>query len=361
MSSILDSADKIKEIDQHNLLGSVLALPDQIQDAWDATKSLSFPESFHDISNIIVSGMGGSSLGALVIKRLFKDELQVPLEIYPHYELPGYASKNSLVVLSSYSGSTEETLAAADQAKQIGAKIVVITSGDKLLELAKINNWPHYLIDPKFNPCNQPRMAIGYAVVGMLSIFNKMGLINISEAEVLKIVDNLKETVAQLSPGGSVDLAKHMAYSVFDKHIVLVAAEHLIGAAHVMNNQLNENAKTLTSEWHLPEFNHHYMEALSYPKLAKETTIFVFINSALYHPRVQKRVLLTKNLVEQKGFETQMILATRESKLEQVFEVIQFAEFVAAYLPVLYGIDASAIPNVDWFKQEMADLQGQAL
>ncbi len=354
MPSILDSRDKIKEIDKSDLLASVESLPDQIQDAWDQTQNLVFPDTFPNVSNIIVSGMGGSSLGALVIKRLFKDELTLPIEIYPHYHLPGYASKNSLVILSSYSGGTEETLAAAEQAINVGAKIAVITGGGKLEEMAKKHGWPMYLIDAKYNPCKQPRMAIGYAVFGMLSMFAKIGLINISKNDVLKVVDNLKEMVKDLGPDGSNDLAKLMAFATYDKHIVFVGAEHLIGAAHVFNNQVNENAKSLTSEWHLPEFNHHFMEALSYPKLAKETTVFFFFNSALYHPRVQKRVLLSKSLVEQKGYEAQMILATTETKLEQVFEVIQIGEFVAAYLPILYGIDPSGIPNVDWFKSEMA-------
>lgn len=353
MTSILDSRDKIKAIDKSGMLASVESLPDQIQDAWEQTEGLVFPDTFPSISNIIVSGMGGSSLGALVIKRLFKDELQVPLEIYPHYHLPGYASKDSLVILSSYSGSTEETLAAAEHAVKVDAKIAVITGGGQLAQLASANHWPLYLIDAKYNPCGQPRMAIGYAVFGMLSMFAKMGLINISQAEVLNIVDNLREMVKNLGPEGSNDVAKLMAFASYDKHIIFVGAEHLIGAAHVFNNQVNENAKSLTSEWHLPEFNHHYMEALSYPKLAKETTVFFFFNSALYHERVQKRVLLTKSLVEQKGYETQMILATSETKLEQVFEVIQMGEFIAAYLPILYGIDPSGIPNVDWFKAEM--------
>lgn len=353
MASILDSREKINAIDKTGLLSSVESLPDQIQDAWDQTQDLVFPDTFPNISNIIVSGMGGSSLGAQVIKRLFKDELSVPIEIYPHYHLPGYAGKNTLVILSSYSGTTEETLAAAENALQVGSKIAVITGGGKLAELATAHNWPIYLINAKFNPCQQPRMAIGYAVFGMLSMFAKMGLINISQDQVLNIVDNLREMVKKLGPEGNNDLAKLMAYASYDKHIILVGAEHLIGAAHVFNNQINENAKSLTSEWHLPEFNHHYMEALSYPKLAKETTIFFFFNSALYHERVQKRVLLTKSLVEQKGYETQMILATTPTKLEQVFEVIQIGEFVAAYLPILYGIDPSDIPNVDWFKSEM--------
>ena len=354
MPSILDSRDQIKKIDKSNLLGSVESLPEQIRDAWEQTNELDFPSSYPNVKNIIVSGMGGSSLGALVIKRLYKDELTLPIEIYPHYHLPGYVSSESLVILSSYSGSTEETLAAAEQAKAAGAKIAVITGGGQLAEMAKSNNWPIYLINARYNPCNQPRMAIGYAVFGMLSMFNKMGLINLSQEEVLNVVDNLSEMVKNLGPDGGDDRAKLMAYSSFDKHIIFVGAEHLIGAAHVFNNQVNENAKALTSEWHLPEFNHHYMEALSFPKLAKETTVFFFFNSALYHERVQKRVLLTKNLVEQKGYETQIFLATSKTKLEQVFEVILLGEFVAAYLPVLYGIDPSSIPNVDWFKSEMA-------
>lgn len=353
MPSILDSRDQINKLDKGNLLGSVEALPDQIRDAWEQTKDLVFPSTYPNVKNIIVSGMGGSSLGALVIKRLYKDELTLPIEIYPHYHLPGYVGPDSLVVLSSYSGSTEETLAAAEQAKAVDAKVAVITGGGKLEDLAKENNWPIYKIDARFNPCKQPRMAIGYAVFGMLSMLNKMGLINLSQDEVLNVVDNLSEMVKTLAPDGGDDRAKLMAYSSFDKHIIFVGAEHLIGAAHVFNNQVNENAKALTSEWHLPEFNHHYMEALSFPKLAKETTLFIFFNSALYHERVQKRVLLTKNLVEQKGYETQMFLATSKTKLEQVFEVIQLGEFVAAYLPILYGIDPSAIPNVDWFKSEM--------
>lgn len=353
MTSILDSRSKINSIDKSNLLGSVEALPSQIQDAWEQTKNLSFPEVYSSVKNIIVSGMGGSNLGSQVIKGLYKDELTLPLEIYPHYNLPGYVSRDSLVLLSSYSGTTEETLSAAKQAAKVGAKIVVITSGGPLADLARQHQWPLYLIDPKFNPSKQPRMAIGYAVFGQLSIFAKLGLINLSENDVLNLVDKLSEMIKELAPEIENNPAKLLAYNTYDKHIIFVAAEHLIGAAHVVNNQVNENAKSLTSEWHLPEFNHHFMEALSYPKLSRENTVFLLFNSALYHERVQKRVLITKNLLEQKGYECHAILATTTTKLEQVFEIILIGEFMAAYLPVLYGIDPSAIPNVDWFKAEM--------
>jgi glucose/mannose-6-phosphate isomerase len=298
--------------------------------------------------------MGGSVLASYIIKNLYKSELRVPFEVVSHYDLPSYVGNDSLVILSSYSGTTEEVIAAAEQAIAKKAKIMAIASGGPLLDLAKEHNWPTYKIEPNFNPSKQPRLAIGYAVVGQLALLSHVGLLPDLSDELKLVTSNLVTMVKELSPETQDNVAKTLAFSCYDKHIILVGAEHLIGAAHVFNNQLNENAKVLTSEWHLPEFNHHYMEALSFPKLAKETTVFFFFNSSLYHERVQKRVLLTKNLVEQKGYETQIFLATSKTKLQQVFEVIQLGEFVAAYLPVLYGIDPSSIPNVDWFKAEMA-------
>jgi len=354
MSSILDSRDQIKKLDKSNLLGSVEALADQIIDTLAQTQSLRVNEEFKiGIQNVVVSGMGGSVLASHIIKNLYKSELKLPFDVISHYDLPSYVSENTLVILASYSGTTEETLASAQQAIAKKAKVMVITGGGPLAELAVSNNWPMYKIDPRYNPSNQPRLAIGYAVVGQLILLAKAGILPDQNSELIGLTSRLKEMCNELAPERENNIAKNYTFSIYDKHIILVGAEHLIGAAHVFNNQLNENAKVLTSEWHLPEFNHHYMEALSFPKLAKDSTIFFFFNSALYHERVQKRVLLTKNLVEQKGYETQMFLATSKTKLEQVFEVIQLGEFVAAYLPILYGIDPSAIPNVDWFKSEM--------
>lgn len=354
MSSILDSREKIKELDKSGLLASVEALPDQITDTLGQVIKVAIPESYKKVKNVVVSGMGGSALGGHLIKQLYKNELTIPFDVVSHYELPGYVGQDTLVILSSYSGTTEETLEAASEAKAKNAKILVITSGGKLAELAKANNWPMYLMEVTHNPCNQPRLAIGYAVVGMIMLLSQSGILPNHSADFEHIAKNLKSMIADLTVESEASPAKTLAFAAYDKHIIFVAAEHLIGAAHIFNNQINENAKTLTSEWPLPEFNHHYMEALSYPKLAKDSTVFFLFNSPLYHPRIQKRVLITKDLLEQKGYEAHVLLATTETKLEQVFEIIQIGEFVAGYLPILYGIDPSNIPNVDFFKSEMS-------
>ncbi|MEI8232262.1 MAG: SIS domain-containing protein [bacterium] len=354
MTSIIDSREKIKELDKSNLLGSVEALPDQILDALTQVSSVVIPDSYKSIKNVVVSGMGGSVLGSYVIKHLFKSELKVPFEIVSHYALPEYVNSDTLVLLSSYSGTTEETLASAQDARTRGAKVMVITGGGPLERLAIQYNWPLYKIVATYNPCGQPRLAIGYTIVGQLGLFAKLGIISDQSDLLAKTVIGLKQMIPTLTPEIENNPAKLLAFAAFDKHLIFVAAEHLIGAAHIMNNQVNENAKSLTSEWHLPEFNHHYMEAISFPKLAKDTTLFILFNSSLYHERVQKRVLITKQLLEDKGYEVQLVQASAPTMLEQVFEIVQLGEFVTSYLPILYGINPSGIPNVDWFKSEMA-------
>lgn len=354
MTSLLDSRDKLKQLDKSNVLGSIEALPDQIQDAWEQTQKLSFPSDYPEVKNTIVSGMGGSALGAHIAKHLYKDELTLPMEIYSHYHLPGYVNQDSLVILSSYSGNTEEVIAASEQARKVGAKVIVIASGGKLVDLAKAHKWPIYLIDPQFNPSGEPRMAVGYAVFGLLSIFAKIGLINLATQDVLNLVDNLKELTTKLNPDRvEGNMAKLLAFHAYDKTLVLSGAEHLIGAIHVTNNQLNENAKVLTSEWHLPEFNHHFLEALSNPKKLKEDILFLLFNSHLYMPEVTKRVILTAEVIKRSGYEAEIIEVTAPSKLEQIFEVITLGAFFNFYLAMLYGIDPAPIPNVDWFKSQM--------
>lgn len=351
--AILDSRNEINKLDVHSVLGSIEQLPEQIQDAWEQVKGLALPDGYSSVKNIIVSGMGGSALGAHVIKHLYKDDLQLPLEIYSHYHLPGYVSRDSLVILSSYSGNTEETLAAAKAAELLGAKIIVISSGGELATLAHRSNWPLYQINPRFNPSQEPRMAIGYVLSGLLAIFNKLGIVSLAERDMLNLVDNLRELIKKLAPESNASTAKLLSYAAYDNSVTLVAAEHLIGAVHVTNNQLNENAKVLTAEWSLPEFNHHYLEALSHPHKLQEDVQFLLYNSQLYSPELVRRIDLTRQVIENAGYGCEIIQATAPTKLEQVFEIITLGAYLSFYLAMLYQIDPAPIPRVDWFKSQM--------
>lgn len=357
--NILDSLENIKEIDVENVYGSVIALPKQCQHAWaDVEKINISKEDFFPIESIVFTGMGGSGLTARVIESAFCEELKYPFIRVNDYNLPNFVNSKSLVLCSSYSGSTEETLENVKQAIEKKAKWLAISTGGQLIEKAKNNNVPYYQIEPKFNPCNQPRMAIGYSIVGQLALASKLGIINISKEEITKAMEvmnnviskNIQEIDTEDNP------AKAIANKLKGKVVILISARHLSGATHVFNNQINENSKTFSSDFVIPELNHHLMEGLKNPDSNKDNLFIIFINSKMYPERVQKRFEVTKDIVNKNGILFEEINLESEGKLNQVFELIQFGAFINFYLSMLYEQNPAPIAWVDYFKKELSKI-----
>lgn len=355
MSSILDSREEIEKIDSKNVYGSVLSLGDQVEDAWEQVNKLEIKIDAAKVRNIVVAAMGGSALGPDVIKRALKAELHLPLEVVNDYALPGYVNEYSLVILSSYSGTTEETLSALKQAEALGAQILIITTGGDLAKYMKEHNTPGYIIEVTHNPSNQPRMAIGYSVFGIIALLTKAGILKLTDSDINGVI----RTVRRLSRELNVEIvqeengAKQMAFHMLQRIPVLIAAEHLEGAVHVFQNQLNENAKTYAEYRVLPELNHHLMEGLQFPDDNEKNFFFVLVNSSLYNERTQKRVTITQTVLENAKFDTIELHVESGSRLEQAFEIITFGAFTNFYLAMLEGIDPAPIATVDFFKEQL--------
>ena len=318
-NKILDSREKIAKIDKQNVLGSVEALPDQCKDAWEKASQIEVPEYYKDIKNVIMCGMGGSGLGARIIESAFAKQLTMPLMRVNDYDLPAFADIHSLVVCSSYSGTTEETVENARQAIEKQAKWMAIGTGNTLIDLALEKGVPFYKIEPVFNPSNQPRMAIGYSLVGQLVLAAKAGLFELKGEDIYEAVISMKKVQETSSPDipASENPAKKLAAKLKGKVIMYVASRHLVGAMHTVNNQLNENAKNVSFDVQIPELNHHLMEGLKHPE-ANPTNIFVFFaNSSLYPERIRKRYEVTLDVV------TQNKLQSFEYKLESKTKLIQ--------------------------------------
>jgi glucose/mannose-6-phosphate isomerase len=300
--------------------------------------------------------MGGSALGASVIKHLFKDQLSIPFEIVNDYSLPAYVNEQSLVILSSYSGNTEETLSCAQDSIEKNAQVMVITTGGKLATLADKHHWPIYLIQPEYNPSHQPRMAIGYAISGLIGLLVKAKLISLDDAEIETAIETILTTSHQCTVEANADLnpAKIMTFSIVDRRPNLVAAEFLIGAAHVASNQFNENAKTFADYYQIPEINHHLLESLQFPISNQTDNLFIFFTSHLYHQRNQLRIKLTQEAVEKQNCQSFVVGLTSTTKLAQVFELITLCAFCNYYLAILNQTNPSQIPLVDWFKQQLS-------
>jgi len=355
-TSILDNRSEIKKIDPDGALASAESLADQINQVWQERKQIAFsPEKIKSISKIVVAGMGGSALGADVLLHLFKDELTVPMFINRDYQLPNFVDSKTLVILSSYSGNTEEVLACAKIAELKKAQIAVISAGGKLNEIAKQKQYPRFLIKAKYNPSQQPRMAIGYSIMALINILVAAELLKFEEKQLLEII----YVINQITEKSKVEIpqeenqAKLLAFLSLERRPILVGAEFLEGALHTACNQFNENAKIFADYKIIPEINHHLLEGLNFPKSNVLNHFFIFFQSKLYHPRNQKRIQLTQKFLEKKGIDSITINLESENKLTQVFELITLTTFSNLYLAFLEKINPCPIPSVDWFKNQL--------
>lgn len=351
----LDSIDGIKKIDKSHVLESIIKLPDQIDQTWKEIKKSKFSNECSLAKNVVIAGMGGSALGGRIVDSLIQDRSRVPIEVFTEYHLPNYVNNDSLVILSSYSGDTEETLSDANEALKRKAKIFAITTNGKLEKIIKENDLDAYIFKPKANPSGQPRMALGYSITAILTILSICQYIHLSDEEINKVIENLKQLISQfgVSNPSEKNLAKTMATKIKDKIPLLVASEHLVGSAHEFKNQLNETAKNFSVLFDLPELNHHLMEGLKNPAEAKEYLSFIFFESSLYSPRVVKRYPLTQEVVTKNEVNYLKYRLSGNRKIDQVFELIVFGLFTSFYLAMLYEIDPSKIPWVDYFKARL--------
>ncbi len=355
MATILDSRDDIAKLDIGNGLKSIEELGSQIKQAWEETRMLDIPAHYGYAQNVVVAGMGGSAYGTHVIQTLFKDELKIPVFSIPDYTLPSWVNEKSIVLLSSYSGSTEETLAAGEDAKAKKAKVIGLTSGGKLEEFLRANGYPAYVFKPQYNFCNVPRYALGYSVFGQIALLQRLGLLTITQEDVNQVLEivadvHIKNGVAAPSDTAA---AKLLAYECVEKIPIVVVSDFLEGAAHVVANAFNETAKNYSEYRVVPELNHHLMEGLAFPKSNDSNLVFLTMHSSFYNPSNAKRMKLTESVIEQNKNEFRSMTLGAKTKLAQVFELLTFGAYASFYLAMLNNQNPTPNVWVDWFKAEL--------
>ena len=354
---ILDEEEKIRELDKGNILGSIRDLPEQVKQVWEEINKVKLPEDYKRTDNVVICGMGGSALGGRIVDCLFTDSLRGSIEVFTGYNVPDYVGPETLLILCSYSGNTQETLQSAKEARKRNACSFILASGGKLAEFASKEKLPAYIYNPVHNPSAQPRMGLGYSLTAILNLMHRCGFITVGEDEIEKSVDMMRSLVKEydvLSPSNE-NLAKKLSERLLGKSPILVASEHLVGSTHVFKNQLNENSKTFATSFDIPELNHHLMEGLSNPRTLKPLLHFIFFTSKLYPENILKRYVLTKEVVEKNDISAEIFELMGTSKVMQAFEMLVLSSYVSFYLAILYGINPAPIPWVDYFKNKLAE------
>ncbi|MDO8581537.1 MAG: SIS domain-containing protein [bacterium] len=354
---ILDNAKTFERHDARNLRGSIALLGAQCRQAWDETQSLVLPASYtHGIDQVIVAGMGGSALPAHNIAAVFAGSLRVPLQVVSTYALPASATRRSLVILSSYSGTTEEVISIAKQALQKRIRVIGMTVGGELSVMLRRRKLPVYQFVPKHNPCGQPRMGQGYMLFGLLGILDHLGLIVYSSGAVKRDIASIYAIGKKYEP--TVPLArndaKKLAVFMHGYAPVIIGPDFLCGGMHTFANQINENAKTFAAFFSLPELNHHFIEGLRFPRTAHRVVRFISLTSTHAHPRIRTRSQITEAIIRKNGFSLWRQELSGRTPFAAALSLLVFGSYASFYAALLDGIDPSAIPWVDYLKEQLA-------
>lgn len=329
-------------------------LAEQVRTAWHDAQEITVPKAYAKVDHVLIVGMGGSALGPHILQCTLSAKVKIPLTIVNDYVLPAWVNSNTLVVLSSYSGTTEEVLFAAEDARKKKAKLLTIAAGGALAAWAKKHDAPVYIFTPG-DLAKQPRLGVGFSFAGILGLLVRTGIFSVKEEEMRRAIAAMAE-VTDLCASDVLfeeNPAKQVAVAIAEKNVIIVGAEHLRGNAHILANQINETGKQFATHFALPELNHHLLEGFSHPKDVSQNTAMLFLHSSLYHPRTRKRFTVTADMVEEIGVSVVDYVARGKDALEEACEVLQFSSYVSWYLAMLNKEQTTKIPYVDAFKKLM--------
>lgn len=341
----LDNLNVIQQRDTHDALG--VAAGEWAQLRWKPAVDGEWHGG--EIQKLVVTGMGGSALAAGMAKDWL--DLHIPFEVVKAYNVPKYVDEHTLVIASSYSGNTEETLSALADARAKGAKVAVIASGGKLIEIAEQDG----LVRVKLESGVQPRMAVNSNLVALITLLEKVGIVNNVVPELTAAADAMEDTVASWAANSpeSENIAKQLAQELAGKTPVSFASNLMRSVAYKWKISFNENSKNVSFWNELPEFNHNeFMGWTSHP--VQKPFGVIDLRSSHDHPQVKKRFEVSDRLLSGKRPKAIVIELQGDSILEQMLWGFILADFVSIYLAILNGIDPTPVDLIEKLKKELA-------
>ena len=351
----LDDLDALARIDSEDVLGAVEAFADQCASAWAVGTSASGLPDADGVDSVVVLGMGGSGVSGDVVRSVVEPRFLVPFEVIKSYgPLPGWVGRNTLVFAVSYSGSTEETIAALEEAHTRGARVVVISSGGPLAELALRYGFAHLAIPSGL----QPRASLGYLTLPILGVLQSMGLVSGFADEVeeaVEVLTKLAERCHRSRPTGD-NPAKDLANRCFER-VPIVYGSHGLTATAAMRFKcdINEYGK-VPAFWNaFPELNHNEIVGWTgLTGLSKERFIVILLRDEGEHPRIDLRFEITRRLIEDDAAEVVELHSEGSSPLSRILSLVLVTQLAAIYIGLARGVDPGPVDIIQSLKSELA-------
>jgi len=339
------------KLDSQNMLGEMNSLPEQLLTAWQEAEAFPLGD-FSPVRQVIVAGMGGSAIGADLLKAYIAPLSTVSIDVHRDYGLPAWAEgPETLVIISSHSGNTEETLSAMGAALERGCNLLAISTGGKISELAKENGTDLWIFQHK----GQPRAAVGYSFCLLLNVFTRLGFIMDPTEELNDAVAEMKKQreLFSIEIPDHHNPAKRLAGQLVDRWVSVFGADLLAPAARRWKGQISEIAKAWGQYEDLPEADHNTLAGVVNPESVLVKTMALFLQADSNHPRNQRRIELTKKNFMVEGISTDLIQAVGKSRLAQMWSIIQFGDYTAYFLAMAYGVDPTPVAVIENLKREL--------
>jgi len=307
------------------------------------------------IRNVVLLGMGGSAIGGDLNRSYLIDRLKVPFMINRSYDLPEYVDSHSLVLVSSYSGNTEETLSGFVQAIERKAQVISISSSGKVEELSKRYDFPLVTI-PSGLP---PRASLGLSFSAILKIFSKLNMIDNHDGIIKESMRLLSANLEKYRMENTTDNpAKQIARKLHKKLPIIYTEDRYWDAVGLrLKGQICENAKTLAYTSALPEMNHNELVGWDMIDEYKDFLVAVFIMDESIHPKVRYRMEFVIDHIRKLGVETVIIKPESKELLAKILEIIQLSDFISYYMAILNNIDPEPIAIINDLKNRLSQFE----
>jgi glucose/mannose-6-phosphate isomerase len=350
----LDSSDIYARLDPFHMRSHLHFFPQQCLDAWKKGLEFGLPKDLASVDKIVILGMGGSAIGADLVRSLTSSLAKPVISVSRDYELPAYVDDRTLVIACSYSGMTEETLFAFSQALHISAKKLVITSGGTLRKMAEEHGIPVFTVD-----CvSPPRAALAFSLFPILAVVFRMGYLK-QEPDVELMFRTLEEQHERIKEAVPADInpAKQLASKLFGRLPVIYGAQSTAEVARRWKTQINENSKSWAFYETLPELDHNSVVGYRFPKEITTTAFAVMLRNPAFSPRLQLRYEVTSEILEKAGVHYQFVDGHGDGLLSQMMTLVYLGDWVSYYLAILNDVDPTPVEPIDYLKRRLNSIQ----
>ena len=350
----LDDLDYFKKLDTLDMLGEIDNLPDQLDSAYQLGLKHELPE-WKDVKQVVIAGMGGSAIGADLIATYCAPLASIPVSVHRDYGLPLFArGAETLVICSSHSGNTEETLDAFEAARTAECRTIVVSTGGELAKRAREHSVPMWT----FEHAGQPRAAVGFSFGLLLAMFQRLGLLPDQRDaldDALAFMRRSQERLKADIPAVK-NPAKRYAGQLMGRWVTIVASDFMAAVARRWKGQINEIAKAGANYEFLPEADHNALAGTMHPQeVLNPHTMTLFLRAPSDHPRNRLRSDLTRKAFMLEGMNTDHVDARGHTPLAHMWTMILFGDYVAYYLAMGYGVDPTPVQVLVEFKDAMAE------